>query len=334
MRYGARGRGSIIGAVVAVVLTLASCSSGSDVKTADTAKDAGGAALEKTTLTVGILPVPDVAPLYIAINKGYFKAEGLTVTPELMPGTAAGLNKQAGGGLDVILGNYMSVLTAQEKGVGKFKYLADCYQAGKNGFNVMVKSDSPIKTPADLKGKKVAVHSIGNIGDLSVVSTLKPYGLGRDDVQWVELPFPQQAQAIEDGRIDAGWMTEPFITYAQKQFGARSLVDTMDGATKDFPIAGWSATEKFIADNPKTAAAFQRAIGKAQAEAAADREVVTAVVPTYTKIDRETASVISLGTFPTSLSATRLQRVADLMLALGFLTKELDVAAMLVPPAQ
>lgn len=333
MRYGARGRGSIVGVAAALVLTLTSCGGGGDDKPGSAAKEPGTGP-ERAAISVGMLPVPDVAPLYIAIQKGYFKAEGLTVTPELMTGTAAALTKQAGGGLDIILGNYMSVFTAQEKGVGKFKYIADGYQAGANGFNVMVKADSTLKSGADLRGKKVAVNSIGNIGDLSVVSSIKSHGLGKGDVQWVELPFPEQAKALDEGRIDAGWLTEPFITYAQKQFGAKTLIDTMSGATKDFPISGWSATEKFIAENPRTIAAFQRAIGKAQAEAAADREEVTKVVPTYTKMDKETAAVISLGAFPTSLSSTRLQRVADLMLELKFLSKPLDVSSMLAGPAQ
>ncbi|MFC5831820.1 ABC transporter substrate-binding protein [Nonomuraea insulae] len=324
MRCGSRARR--IALIAVATLALASCGSGG-----------GGAdgGLEKTELHVGVLPFPDVAPLYIAIQKGYFRAEGLNVMPEAMAhGTTGALTELAGGGLDVVLGNYMDVFTAAEKGVGDFTFVADCYQAGANGFNIVVKGDSPVKSPADLKDTTVALDAIGNIGDLALVNTMKNHGLDRDDVKFVEIPFPEMAAAIEARRVDAAWMTEPYITYSQQQNGARSLLDTMVGDMKDFPVAGWASTRAFTKDDPNTVAAFQRALGKAQADAAADREEVTEVIPTYTKIDARTASAIALGTFPTSLDAARLQRVPDLMLRLGFMKTKLDVAPMIAGPAK
>lgn len=319
MSYGSRTR--VIALITVATLALTSCG--------DEAK--GG--LEKTDLHVGILPIPDVAPLYIAIQKGYFTAEGLDVTPEVMGhDTAGALTELAGGGLDVILGNYMSVFTAAEKGVGDFAFVADCYQAGANGFNIVVKGDSPVKSPADLKDTTVALNAIGNIGDLALAHTMTNHGLDRDDVKFVEIPFPEMAAAIETRRVDAAWMTEPYVTYSQQQNGARSVLDTMVGDMKDFPVAGWASTRAFTKDDPNTVAAFQRALGKAQADAAADREEVTKVIPTYTKIDARTASAIALGTFPTSLNAARLQRVPDLMLRLGFMKAKLDVAPMIAGP--
>ena len=54
----------------------------------------------------------------------------------------------------------------------------------------------------------------------------------------------------------------------------------------------------------------------------------------YTKIPPPVASVINLGAYPTSLSASRIQRVADLMTDFGYLTKKVDVASLLVPQPQ
>jgi NitT/TauT family transport system substrate-binding protein len=323
MSRGSRTR--IIALVIVATLALASCGC---------AGSAANGGLEKTDLHVGVLPIPDVAPLYIAIQKGYFAAEGLDVIPETMGyGIPGALGRLAGGGLDVILGNYLAVLTATAKGVGDFAFVADCYQAGANGFNIVVKGDSPVKSAADLKDTTVALDAIGNIGELALVHTMTNHGLDRDDVKFVEIPFPEMAAAIESRRVDAAWMTEPYITYSQQQNGARSLLDTMVGDMKDFPVAGWASTRAFTRDDPNTVAAFQRALGRAQADAAADREEVAEVIPTYTKIDARTASAIALGTFPTSLDAARLQRVPDLMLRLGFMKARLDVTPMIAGPA-
>src|SRR5690606_4455125 len=124
--------------------------------------------------------------------------------------------------------------------------------------------------------------------------------------------------ALESGQVDAAAMVEPFITVASKA-GARIVVDQMTGPTEDFPIAGWLTTESIANKYPKTLAAFQRALHKAQELVANDRKIVDEVLPKYTKIDAATAAVIALGSYPTSLSEARLQRVADLMKEYGYL---------------
>ena len=78
-------------------------------------------------------------------------------------------------------------------------------------------------------------------------------------------------------------------------------------------------------------AAFQRAIEKAQV-AAGTRSAVEQILPTYIKtITPQIASTITIGTYPTSLSTVRLQRVADLMLQNGMLRTRLDAKTLVIP---
>ena len=86
---------------------------------------------------------------------------------------------------------------------------------------------------------------------------------------------------------------------------------------------------------PKTAAAFQRAIQKAQQLATSDRKKVEEVLPAYAKVDAQTAAVLSLPNFPTSLNPTRLQRLPDLMLKDGLLKSKIDMKSVIfTPPAK
>ncbi|MFG3443067.1 ABC transporter substrate-binding protein [Nonomuraea sp. NPDC047897] len=313
---------------VAAALTLAGCGGSGDAPDAA----AGGKGLEKTTIKVGGLPIPDVAPLHIAIAKGYFKDEGLTVEPVIITGGAAAIPQVKSGALDISQSNYVSSFLAASKGE-KLKMVADMYQAAPNTFNVMVPKDSPIKTVADLKGKTVLVNNLKNIAQLAVTTQLKVAGLSDTDVKFVEKPFPDMANAINSGQADAGWLTEPFITSTQTQFGFRKLVDTMTGQMEDFPIAGWMATDEWAQKNPKTLAAFQRAISKAQALASNDRKEVEKVLPTYTKIDAQVASVITLGSYPSELNENRLQKVADVMLEYKYLDSPIAVKNYIVTAA-
>ncbi|MBF8190441.1 ABC transporter substrate-binding protein [Nonomuraea sp. K274] len=288
--------------------------------------------MEKTTIKVGALPIPDPVSLYIAQAKGFFKEEGLTVEPVTIVGGAAALPQIESGALDLSQTNYVSTFVAVGAGK-KIKLIADMYQAGPDAFNIMVAKDSPIASVADLKGRTVMVNTLNNVGTLAVTAQLKAAGLTDRDVTFVEKPFPDMGNAIVSGQADAGWITEPFITANQSQHGFRTLADTMTGQTANLPIAGWMATEEWTQKHPKTLAAFQRAISKAQQLASSDRKEIEAMLPTYTKIDAKTASSITLGTYPSELDASRLQKVADLMLEYGYLKSPLDVKSVIAQPA-
>jgi NitT/TauT family transport system substrate-binding protein len=308
----------------AIALSLAGCS-GSTGSSDSTASSSG---LEKTTIKVGALPVPDVVGLYIANAKGFFKDEGLTVEPVVVTGGAAAVPQVKSGALDISMTNYVSTILADSTG-DKLKLVGDMYQAAPNTFNIMVPKNSPIKTVADLKGKTVLVNNLKNVAQLAVETQLKVAGLTANDVKFAPKPFPEMGNAINTGQADAGWITEPFITATQSQFGFRKLADTMTGQTEDLPISGYMATDDWVQKNPKTLAAFQRAIAKAQQLASTDRKEVEAILPKYTKIDAKTASVITLGTYPSELNANRLQKVSDLMLEYKYITSPLDVKSII-----
>lgn len=325
------GRTFAVGVVAALALTACG---GSDT---DTSSSSNGAAasggLEKTTLVVATIPVPDIAPLQVAIDRGFFKAEGLDVKTEVVAGGAVGIQKLLGGSIDLTLGAYIGTFLAQEKGAGKFKYVADSYGAAPGAFVLMVKKDSPIKSAADLRGKKIAVNTFKNVSQMTAEVQMKVAGVSATQDQFVEKAYPDMPAALENGQVDAAAMVEPFITVESKA-GGRIIADAMAGPTQDLPVAGWLTTESVADKYPKTMAAFQRALGKAQELVANDRKIVEEVLPNYTKIDAATAAVIALGSYPTSLSETRLQRVVDLMKEYNYLKTDLDVKSMiLAPPA-
>jgi NitT/TauT family transport system substrate-binding protein len=296
--------------------------------------NSSGTGPEKTHITVGTLPVPDAAPLFIAIQRGFFKAEGLTVKPELIQASALATPKLLAGTMDFSLLNYVSTFAIQEKGAARFQLVADGFESGPNAFLLLVPRNSDIRRPEDLKGKKIAEPSLNGIGTLAVAATLKNHGLDQSQVKFVALPFPNMETALKTGAVDAAWVTEPFLTSMQKNLAARTVADTMTGPMADFPIVGWGTVTQYTKKYPKTVAAFRRAMAKAQQLAAGDRKIVQQILPSYTQIDPHTAGLISLGTYPTSLNATRLQRVADVMQQFGYLRTPLDVRTMILSGSQ
>jgi sulfonate transport system substrate-binding protein len=89
---------------------------------------------------------------------------------------------------------------------------------------VIVPKGSPIKTVADLKGKKIAYNKGSNV-QYFLVKLLEKNGLKYSDVQSIFLAPPDARAAFERGAVDAWIIWDPFLAAAQKTLDARLLVD-------------------------------------------------------------------------------------------------------------
>jgi sulfonate transport system substrate-binding protein len=93
-----------------------------------------------------------------------------------------------------------------------------------SGEAIIVPKDSPIKTVADLKGKKIALNKGSNVHYL-LVKALEKAGLPYDAVQVIFLPPADARAAFEKGAVDAWVIWDPFLAAAEKQLGAKVVAD-------------------------------------------------------------------------------------------------------------
>ncbi|MFJ5988947.1 ABC transporter substrate-binding protein [Lentzea sp. NPDC092896] len=323
-------------ALATLLATVASCGllGGKEQAPASNANSSGP--VEKSKITLGLIPVLDVASVHVAIKKGYFKAEGLEVEVKTIQGGAQAIPGLINKELDMTFGNWVSFFAAQSKDAAKavdgIKLIADGYQAKPDMFLILAAGDSAIKTPADLAGKTIAINTFKNIAELTAKATLEAANVDVNSVKFKEMPFPDMQAAVQNKTVDAAFMVEPFITRAQRAAGQIKVLDAASGPTDNIPIAGYATSGEFAKNNPKTIAAFQRAMAKGQADAT-DRPTVEPLLVEYAKVDKETAGLVHFGAFPTTLDATRLQRVVQLMQRYQMLDKELDVKPMLIQPS-
>ncbi|GAA2399065.1 ABC transporter substrate-binding protein [Nonomuraea africana] len=287
-----------------------------------------GATQEKTTLTVGVVPVPSSAPLFIAEKNGFFKAEGLTVKTEIIQAPQAVMPKILNGSMDAFLTSYVSLLAINDSGAAKLRLFQHVQTAAPGIASVVVPKDSPIKTAADLKGKTVGVNVLKALGQTVTNAHLQQAGLKPEDVKFTAVPFADQLTALSTKKIDAAWLVEPFLTAAKKD-GAVEIIDTTSGPTAGLPLDAWGVSEEWLAKNPKTAAAFQRALAKAQQIASTDRNAINAVIPTYTQIPAEAAAAMKLGQFSAEVDRAGFQKLADLLHGYGYLKAKPDVTTMI-----
>ncbi|MET0234559.1 MAG: ABC transporter substrate-binding protein [Kibdelosporangium sp.] len=285
--------------------------------------------VERSTIKIAIMPTIDLAPFHLAVKNGYFKAEGLNVEFSNAPSGTASVAKLVAGEVDIAYSSYTPFFVAKSKNAADIKLVADASSAGPRSTMVLAMPDSPVKTIKDMAGKRVAVTAQGTISDLMTMSTLKTHQVDYKTIKWVTMPFPDTAPRLQRKEVDAAFLTEPFITQAEKSVGAITIFDTATGPTADFPTAGYGSVAKFVQENPKTVAAFQRAMLKATNEAV-DRSKIEPLMVEFAKIDKETAAITNLLTFKSTLDASRIQRVPDLMLEFEVIKERIDAAQMIV----
>ncbi|AHH96898.1 ABC transporter substrate-binding protein [Kutzneria viridogrisea] len=325
-RTGGGARRAALAAVTALAVLTSGCSLLNGSSGQDGTAQSGG----RTKIKVGIISLVDDAPVKLAQAKGFFAEEGLDAEVKVYPSVNQTLPALTSGEIDVTLMNYVSYFQAIAKKALDGKVISDAYQGTPDSMVLLAKPESGIRAPKDLAGKKVSVHAKGNIVELLIKAVLQDNGVDPNSPNYVEVKFPDIPKALDSGTIDAGGDLEPYVTQAEQQFGAQPTFKIVTGATSDIPLSGYVATNKFISGNGPAVTAFQRAMVKAQ-KAAADRTTLATVLPELTGVDRQSVALLKLGVYPTSVDATRLQRVATLMKTYGYLQQPMDVSALVVP---
>ncbi|MGI5271093.1 ABC transporter substrate-binding protein [Nonomuraea sp. CA-218870] len=281
---------------------------------------------ELPVIKVGMLPTVESAPVYVAQSEGYFQEEGLTVEPVAVTGAAAATPQVAAGMLDLAYTDYATLFRANEKGKD-FTIVAGLYRSAPEDLAIVVSAKSKIRTVRELKRKKIAIPNLGGLGQLTVTAALKRAGLKPRDVVMAEKPYPEMLRALSTGQFDAALLAEPFVTVGREGGRLRIVADAIPPEFTDLHTAGMAATAQWVRKHPRTLAAFQRALAKAQHLIASDPRRVREVMPTYTKTSPKEAAVMTFGSYPAELDMAELKRVADLAHAHGFTERPADLGS-------
>ena len=190
------------------------------------------------TVRVAYLPTSDYAPLHIAKEEGFFAEQGINVEFVKVPNSAAALPLVLNGDIAVYAGPLkIGLVNAVAKGE-HVRIVADKGRVAPGSctaYALMVRKalfDKGIVTNvSDLKGRIIAERD----SDYDLYRALAVGNLSTDDVNTVDMEFPTVIPAFMNGAIDAGLVTEPYLTQAVTSGSAVILVPAQD-FIPDFPV--------------------------------------------------------------------------------------------------
>jgi NitT/TauT family transport system substrate-binding protein len=314
-------------AALALLTTLVACGGDSS----DGTESGGGGGQEVRSIRVGVIPIVDVAPIYLGQDQGFFKDRGIDIELVQGSGGAAAVPGVVSGDYDFSFGNVTSVLLAASQNLPLRVVANGVSSTGDpetDYSGVVVPADSPIQNAADLAGKRIAVNNLKNIGEVTIRKAIEDAGGDASGVEFVELPFTEMPAAVAAGNVDAAWVVEPFLTVAEGQ-GARSVLAPFAEPIKDLTVAGYFTTQQMIADDPELVADFRDAINESLQYAQDNPDEVRRIVLTYTQIDPAVAEKMALPSFPAEINVDSVKTVAELMAQFGITEEQVDVESLL-----
>ncbi|HZS02521.1 MAG TPA: ABC transporter substrate-binding protein [Chloroflexota bacterium] len=171
-----------------------------------------------TTVRVGLMYSASDAGLMIAAERGYLQEQSLEMEPQRVGSAAEMLPLVAGAQVEVggttLTPGY---LNAYARGV-RLRVVADKGSTAPGGayqgivLRRALRDSGEVRRPADLRGRKVALPSLGSTSEVSIDKFLRPDGLHATDTDLTQLAFPDMPAALASGAIDAAHVGEPLIT--------------------------------------------------------------------------------------------------------------------------
>ncbi len=278
---------------------------------------------------MGYIPNVQFASYYVAIEKGYFAAEGIEIELDYKFETD-GVKLVAAGELPFAVVSGEQVVLARAQGL-PVKYFAQWYRK----FPVAVfslKSKNIVK-PEDLKGKTIGVPGFFGATYVGWKAFANANGLGDNDVKLEEIGFTQAA-AVQQEKVDAavGYIVNEPIVLEQNGFEVNTF---FVGETVDMVANGLMTNDQTIQENPRLVRGMARALLRGVRDAIANPDEAMQISTKFVeglKADDATQKKVLLATVEL-LKGDKLgvsspqawENMQTTLLAMGQIKQKLDV---------
>jgi NitT/TauT family transport system substrate-binding protein len=285
-------------------------------------------------ISVLVMDLTELAPIYLGKTKGFFAKRNLDIDIASRHGGPIIISGVLSGDGQFGFSNLTSLFMAQEKGAQLIGLASGSASTGVHGDDflaVIVAPESPINNAKDLQNKNVGLNDLQNMGNLAMLAAVAAAGGDPKTLKFSQVNFPDMWGAIKDHRIDAALIAEPFITMARAQ-GAKVADSPLVDISPNLMMSLYFTTQSYAKAHPDIVRRFKAAILESLAYAQSHTEEVRKIIPTMpsrAQIDAGLAEKIVLPAWPTKINRHSTQILANLSLKDGLVSKKVDLATLL-----
>jgi NitT/TauT family transport system substrate-binding protein len=286
------------------------------------------------SIRVVVIPVTNYTPLVVARDKGWFAEEGLNVTWTPVSQGAVAVEAVYGASAEFGGSSIFEPMVARGNGLDMMFAVAGCRirPTPPDNSALVVRAQDNIKGPADLTGKKISAGLINSVNYVHMQWWLQKNRVDPKGVEFLEIPFPQMADALFQNRLDAVWAVEPFLTFMLKSGKARILATPYQDNMPGMDITAYIAKESWLKANPDLARRFKRAVDRATNHLnQASKEERDGWVAKFTGVKPDIVAAMTLPDFTTQLNVASLKDNLDLAVRYK-MVKSFDINTMIWKP--
>ena len=195
-------------------------------------------------------------------------------------------------------------------------------------FEVVTLESSGITSFDQLEGKTIGVSSIGGLAELQVRKAAREAGIDPDSLKLTVVPFPNIGAALRAGRIDAGFINEPWLSQTKAQTPMNVVDSSSLTVMEDMPFLGLIAEVSYVEDNPDTIRKVQLATQETQQYARDHPEEIREQLTSWSGLDQATADEVTLPYPATEIDFEGIQEIADQLYEFDLLEEELDTSKL------
>ena len=287
-----------------------------------------------TKITFGYRPISPSLDFFVALEKGYFKDEGLEVELELFRGSSDLTDAVMSGRADFAtdLGMVTQLLPMMRTGEYRVLFLSldlDALDSPMRGPTLVAKKDAGISRIEDLKGKNIGIFPGINF-KIFIEAVLKKHGLDVDrDVTLTQIPPQEQMAGFAS--VDAMLSLDPITSGIQAKYGATALVDRMSARYifDNFPAAASSVNATYAREHPEVVARVVRALSRGIDFVRAHPDQTADILTKYTKLPVKITSTMKPVKYAKhdEIDVPGLQRACDYLEAIPWLNLERSLEA-------
>lgn len=237
-----------------------------------------------STIRVATLPIDSGGLVYYAQDMGFYKKAGLDAEVSTVNNGNEMASAGVAGTYDFISLSITAAALAHERGL-PFVMVAPgvVWTSRLKTSGLIVAHDSPIRTAKDLNGKTIGLNALANIPGIGTEAWIDQNGGDSASVKFIELPFSTMAPALTTHRIDAAFISEPYLDDDVKAGTVRVIGFPYNSVGSAFLVAGWFTTRSYAQAHPDVARRFAAAMIEAAHWANANHAESARILEKYTK---------------------------------------------------
>jgi NitT/TauT family transport system substrate-binding protein len=283
-----------------------------------------------TTVRIAMTAADDATPLLYADKAGLFRRTGLSLEITAMRFGTVVAQAVIGGAADIGRSSTLPIVTGHAKGI-PFTLIAPggMYLAKAPGAGIVVPTDSPIRSAADLNGKTISVPGLKALSDIATEAWIDQHGGDSTSVRYVELPEATVLAALGDGRVVAAALENPFFADVLASGKARLLGDDVSALGAHLLQTAWFSTTGYASKNPDVIRHFAQVMRDAAVYTNGHHAETVDLLAAFAKLEPATIARMTRAEQAPFLDARDIQPLVDAAFRYKVIEKRFDASELI-----